>query len=243
RATRTPRRPTPRRRARPRPRGSRPGTARRWAGRCRRSSRRPSHRHLADADVPLAGPDRDFLAALAADPGLHEEVVADRVDRGERVEAVADQRRAGAGAGHLAVLDQVALGDAEDEVAGRRVDLAATERHRVEAVFDLFDHRLGGRLPGRDVGVGHPRQGQVAEALAAAVAGRGDPVALGTEVVVEVGDELAVLDHQRFLRRPALIVDRVAPPLVGEAAVVVGVQERLGDLLAELADVDAGALV
>ena len=193
--------------------------------------------------MALAGPDRDFLATLAADPGLHEEVVADRVDRGERVEAVADQRRAGARAGHLAVLDQVALGDAEDEVAGRRVDLAAAETHCVEAVFDLFDHRLGGRLAGRDVGVGHPRHGQVAEALAPAVAGRGDAVALGAEVVVEVGDEPAVLDHQRFLGRLALVVDRVAAPLVGEAAVVVGVQQRLGDLLAELADVDAGALV
>ena len=83
----------------------------------------------------------------------------------------------------------------------------------------------------------------MAEALAAAVAGRGDPVALGAEVVVEVGDQLAVLDHQRFLRRLPLVVDRVGAPLVGQAAVVVGVQQRLGNLLAELADVDAGALV
>ena len=34
-----------------------------------------------------------------------------------------------------------------------------------------------------------------------------------------------------------------APPLARQAAVVVGAEQRLGDLLAELADVDAGALV
>src|SRR6185312_16090746 len=145
------------------------------------SQLRPSDRHLADADVALAGAHRHPLAALAADPGLHEEVVADRVDRRQRVEAVADQRRPGAGGGHLAVLDQVALGDAEDEVPGRGVDLPATEAHGVETVLDLLDHPFRGRLAGRDVGVGHAREGQVAEALATAVAGRGDAVFLGPE--------------------------------------------------------------
>src|SRR6201999_642910 len=135
-----------------------PGRPRRHAprrGKARRSADRsqlgPSHGHLAYSDVSLAGPDRHFLATLAADPSLDEEVVADRVDRGESVEAVADQRRAGARRGHLAVLDQVALADAEDEVPGRRVDLAAAEADRVEAVLQLRDPRLGGRLAGSDV--------------------------------------------------------------------------------------------
>ncbi len=54
----------------------------------------------------------------------------------------------------------------------------------------------------------------MAEALAAAVAGRGDPFALGRDVVVEVGGEAAVLDHLGLLGRHALVVDRVAAPLV-----------------------------
>ena len=83
----------------------------------------------------------------------------------------------------------------------------------------------------------------MAEALAAAVAGRGDAVAAGGDAVVEVGGQPALLDHHRLLGRRALVVDRVAAPLARQAAVVVGGQQRLGDLLAELADVDAGALL
>ncbi len=82
---------------------------------------------------PWPVPTGTFWPALAADAGLHLEVVADRVDRRQRLQAVADQGRAAAGPGDPAVLDQVALGDAEDEVAGGRVDLAAAEGDRVEA--------------------------------------------------------------------------------------------------------------
>ena len=144
---------------------------------------------------------------------------------------------------HPAALDQVALGDAEDEVAGRRVDLAAAEGVRVEALLDLADDRLRLGVAGGDVGVGHARDRQVAEALAAAVAGRGDAVALGPQAVVEEGDQPAVLEHQGLLGRRALVVDRVAAPLVRHAAVVVGAEQRLGDLLAELARVDARPLL
>ena len=114
----------------------------------------------------------------------------------QRLQAVADQGRAAAGPGHPAVLDQVALGDPEDEVAGRRVDLPAAEGGGVEALLDLGDDLLRVRVPGGDVGVGHARDRQVAEALAATVAGRGDPVAFGPQAVVEEGDEPALLERR-----------------------------------------------
>ena len=46
-----------------------------------------------------------------------------------------------------------------------------------------------------------------------------------------------------LLGRRALVVDRVGPPLARQAAVVVGAEQRLGDRLAELAGVDARALL
>ena len=100
--------------ARARSKTSRSAPSTRWAPswwRCTRrrrargpTSARPDRAQLAHSSVPptviaahpnvtLPGPDRGSLAALAADPGLHEEVVADGVDRNQRVEAVADQGR------------------------------------------------------------------------------------------------------------------------------------------------------
>ena len=70
-----------------------------------------------------------------------------------------------------------------------------------------------------------------------------DAVLARAHQVVEVGGQLAVLDHRRPLRRRALVVDAVAAPLVRAAAVVVGGHERLRELLAQPARVDAGALL
>src|SRR5215211_4630351 len=69
------------------------------------SDRRPPHRQLADPHVALAGADRDALAVLAAEAGLHVEVVGDGVDRSQCVDAVADQSRAAARLRDLARLD------------------------------------------------------------------------------------------------------------------------------------------
>ena len=91
-------------------------------------------------------PTGHLLAVLAAEAALHREVVADRVDPGQHVDAVADQRRAAHRRGHLAVLDQVALRDPEHEVAGRGLDLPAGERDRVQAALDVGDDVLAGRV-------------------------------------------------------------------------------------------------
>src|SRR4029450_2757881 len=44
-----------------------------------------------DTDVPLAGPDGRCLSRLAAEARLHLEVRSERIDPGQRVQAVADQ--------------------------------------------------------------------------------------------------------------------------------------------------------
>ena len=53
----------------------------------------------------------------------------------------------------------------------------------------------------------------MAEALAAAVAGRRAAVLAGPQQVVEVEAQLALVDHARRLAGRALVVDRVGPPL------------------------------
>src|SRR5262245_49682747 len=129
------------------PRRSRPPTSppRPLAGRGprARSYGRAADGDPADPDMALARPNGSGLTCLAAEARLHLEVGADSVDPRERLQAVADQRGSPAGRGDFAALDQVALGDAEDEVAGRRLDLPAAERDGVEAPVHLGDDRLG----------------------------------------------------------------------------------------------------
>ena len=88
------------------------------------------------------------LTVLAAHAGPGVEVVADDVDHAQHFGTVADQLRGADRVGDLAVLDQVRLGDAEHEVAGRGFDLAAAELRAVEAVLDAADDVVGiGRRP------------------------------------------------------------------------------------------------
>src|SRR5665647_2478352 len=103
--------------------------------RCRgcRTSARTSHRHLGDTQGGLAGAHGHALAVLAADTGLHVEVGGDHVDAHEDVDAVADERGAAQRRGDAAVLDEIALGDAEDEVAAGRLYLPAGQALGVEA--------------------------------------------------------------------------------------------------------------
>src|SRR5262245_48426007 len=129
-----------RRRSRPLPPGGRRPRVR------PQSYRSPPDGQPADPDVPLAGTDRRRLARFAAVARLHLEVGPDGVDPGERLEAVTDQRGATTWLGDLAAFDQVALGDAEDEITGRRLDLPAPEGHGIEPAVHLADDRLRVRI-------------------------------------------------------------------------------------------------
>ena len=75
----------------------------------------------------LSDPARDRLAALAAVAARYSRSSAIAVDARQGLDAIADQRRAAHGRGNPAVLDQIALRDAEYEVAGGGLDLAAAE--------------------------------------------------------------------------------------------------------------------
>src|SRR4051812_4525323 len=139
----------------------------------RRSRGGAADGELGDAQGRLARRHGHALAVLAAHAGPRLEVVADDVDRAQRLGSVADQLRGAHRLGDLAVLDHVGLGDAEHEVAGGRVHLAAPERDAVEAVGRLPDDLVGVLGAGLDVGVGHPHHRQVLVGLAPAVAGAG----------------------------------------------------------------------
>src|SRR5205823_366372 len=107
--------------------------------------------HRPHAQGRLAGRDGHTLAVLATRSRPRVEVVADGVDQLQDLGAVADEVGGPDGLGDLAVLDDVRLGDAEDEVTRRRVDLAAAELHAVHAVRGLPDYLCGVLLAGQHV--------------------------------------------------------------------------------------------
>src|SRR5205809_4586702 len=127
-----------------------------------------------DPEGGRAAPHRRALAVLAADalPGL--EVAPDGVDGAHHLDRPADQVRAADGRRDLAVLDQVALGDPEHEIAGRRVHLAAAETADVDAALRGADHLVGVLLARKDVRVRHPDDRWVRVRLAAPVPRRLD---------------------------------------------------------------------
>src|SRR4051794_8582831 len=98
----------------------------------------PADGHLPDEHRRLPGRDGHALSVLAAHAGPGVEVVADRVDAAEHLGTVADELRGAHRSRDLAVLDEVRLGDAEHEVAGRGVHLSAAELHAVEPELDTL---------------------------------------------------------------------------------------------------------
>ena len=176
---------------------------------------------------------RHRLAALAAVAGGDLEVARDAVDRAQRLEPVAHQRGSAHWRRHPSVLDQVALGHAEHEVAGGRLHLAAAERDRVEAPLHAADQLVRRGVAGREEGVRHPRDRQLPERLAAAVAGGLHAVLARAQQVVQVGGEPALLDHGRAAGGRALVVHALASPGVRPAAVVVGRDELGRQLVAQ----------
>ena len=102
----------------------------------------------------------------------HAEVGGHRVDPAKDFGTVADQVGVAEGLGDLAVLDEVRLSRAKDEVAGGGVDLPSSELGHVDALRRLGHDLVGIGVPGQQKGVGHPDHRQVLVALATTVARR-----------------------------------------------------------------------
>src|SRR5579859_6051310 len=83
----------------------------------------------------------------------------------------------------LAVFDEVALGQREDEIAIGDVDLPASELLRKNPVFHASYDVLGLVFSGQEDGVRHTRHGVAGEAFAASVARRRLFEMTGTETI------------------------------------------------------------
>ena len=142
----------------------------------------------------------------------------------------------------MAVVDQVTLGHREDEIAARDVDLSGTELLCVQAARRRGDDVLHRVRAGGDEGVRHSRDGQVLVGLAASIAGNRVVLLAGSQPVVHVTDEDAVLDQDVSARRHALVVDTQRPPPAGQRAVVDGGDDGARDRLADLASEDGRSL-
>src|SRR5688572_25092548 len=122
-----------------------------------RSGTGSTDRDPGDPKRRRAAADRSLLPVFPADPLPGVEVVGDGVDRGHHLDRAADQIGAPHGRRDLAPFDQERLRAPENEVAARRVDLAAAERRDEHALVRALDDRLGAFGAVEDVRVGHPR--------------------------------------------------------------------------------------
>ena len=150
----------------------------------------------------------------------HREVVADRIYVHQHLGAVADQVAFAQRLGDLAVLDEVGLGHAEHEVAGRRVHLPAAELGHIHAGGGVGDDVVGVNVAVRDEGVRHADHRQVRVTLATAVARRRAPVVPAPQPVPHVVAQHAVRDQHVALRGMALVVDSQRAPLGTHRAVI-----------------------
>ena len=135
---------------------------------------------------------------------------------------------------NFSALDQVTLGDGEDEVAGGDIDLPGAELFGVEPIGGGGDDVLDRVRPGRDERVRHARNGEVLIRLSATVSGDRVVLLSGAQPVVHVAHEHAVLNQHVAAGRHALIVDSQRSPAAGQGAVVDGGHDRAGDRLPDL---------
>ena len=159
------------------------------------------------------------------------------------VDRASDQVGATHGRGDLTVLDQVALRDAEHEVAGRGVHLATAETAHVDAGGRVADdlRRVAGAR--QDVRVRHAHHGRVRVGLAARVAGRLDAHLRRAHAILQEPLQDPVGEQHRALRRRALVVEVERAPPVGDRRVVDPVDQRAGALRADQLSIHAGLLV
>src|SRR5690606_17189302 len=166
------------------------------------------HGRLPDADG-------DALTGLAAgaDTGIERHVIADRAHLFKRLATRADQRCALDRRRQLAILDEIGLRAAEDELARRDIDLSAAEIDGVKTLLHGFDNFLLIAVAAQHIGVRHPRHGQIRITFAPAIAGGFHAHQAGVLAILHIADKDAVLDQRRAACRGPLIInaERAAP--------------------------------
>ena len=188
----------------------------------------PAHRDAIDEHRRHAVVDRHPLAVLAAHPTdvLDPQIGANHGDPVHAIRPVADQVGGADWRRHAAVLDEVGLHGAEDEIAVGDVDLPPGEADAVDAALDGTHDLLGRSFAGAHKGRGHAGHGDVAETLPPAAAAGRDPKVFGGNLVVQVPAEDAVLDEDVLLRRLPFVVDVDAAVAPRQGAVVDDGAER-----------------
>ncbi len=111
------------------------------------------------------------------------------------------------------MLDFVGLAGGKYELPGGDIDLAAAEIHGINAALHGSDDVLRSVWPGPHVGVGHPRERDVRERLAAAIPRRTRAHEPRIQLILHVPAQNSVFNQRRALGRSSLIVDvqRAAP--------------------------------
>src|SRR5688572_26572667 len=169
---------------------------------------RPAHGDPGDAGRGAADADGHRLPLFAARPDAVGEldVGAEHVDLAEHIGAVADQVHAFERRRDLPVLDQIALGEREDEVAVADVDLPTGELLGVHTALHARDDLLVRVRAAQHHRVRHARHRSAAEALSPAVGAHGVEV-LRALPVLHVPEQLPVLDQRHRVCFAALVVD------------------------------------
>src|SRR5690606_18975590 len=196
-----------------------------------------------DVESRLSDADRHALSSLpaSADSFVQLEIVADHRDARERARTIANQRSALDRIFDLPVFDEVRLRALEDELAGRDIDLTASEINRVNAALQGSEDFARVLVAGGHEGVGHARHRPVGVAFAPARTSRRDAGEARVQAILQIAFENAVFDQHRALSRRAFIVDgeRAAP--VFERAVIHNCYTGRRDALPDHARKSAGA--
>src|SRR5215471_2236590 len=122
-------------------------------------------------------------------------VVSDHGDAGHGVRTITDKCRPLNRRADLAVFDLVSLGTREHEFAGRDVDLAAAELHRIDTVLDRAKDLFRLMLAAEHVGVGHARHHAAREGLPPAVTRRRHSHEAGVHAVLHETFQNSVLNQ------------------------------------------------
>src|SRR6266540_2983122 len=118
------------------------------------------------------------------------------------------------------IFDEIALGQRENEISVRDIDLPAAKFFGEDSEFDALHDVL--RIVGtsQENRIGHAGHRMAGEAFSPTVAGRAAIEVLGAEAVMHVAAEHAVFDEDAPHRLVALVIHIDRPPRLNERGIV-----------------------